>query len=99
MFGGRQINPPDGRVFDVAVGHLTGVEVCPREVFRPLIRENARATIVAHCHPSGDTTPSHEDIALTRRLREAGELLGIPVLDHVIIGSRGYTSLAETGIL
>jgi DNA repair protein RadC len=80
---------------EVARGCLTGVEVHPREVFRPLIRQAAAAAVVAHNHPSGDPSPSPEDIALTHRLREVGDLVGIPLLDHVVIGSRGFVSIAE----
>lgn len=80
---------------EVARGHLCGVDVHPREVFRPLIRRAAAAAVVAHNHPSGDPTPSREDVELTRRLRQVGELVGIPVLDHIVVGAAGYTSLAE----
>lgn len=80
---------------EVARGCLTGVEVHPREVFRPLIRMAAAAAVVAHNHPSGDPTPSPEDVFLTRRLREVGDIVGIPVLDHVVVGRGAYVSLAE----
>ena len=70
-------------------GVLTGVDVHPREIFRPAILGGAAAIVVAHNHPSGSAQPSAEDVALTRRLREAGELLGIPVLDHLIVPARG----------
>jgi DNA repair protein RadC len=80
---------------EVARGSLTGVEVHPREVFRPLIRQAAAAAVVAHNHPSGDSQPSPEDIVLTRRLRLAGEIVGIPILDHLVIGQDDFTSLAE----
>ncbi len=80
---------------EVARGCLTGVEVHPREVFRPLIRMSAAAVVVAHNHPSGDPRPSPEDLALTDRLRKVGELVGIPVLDHVIVGGPEYVSMAE----
>lgn len=86
-------------VFEVAQGHVHGVEIHPREVFRPLIREAAAAAIFAHNHPSNDPTPSPEDRELTRRLQEVGRLIGIKVLDHVIIGNPGYVSLAEEGAL
>jgi DNA repair protein RadC len=78
---------------EVARGSLTGVEVHPREVFRPLIRLAAAAAVVAHNHPSGDARPSCEDIALTYRLRDAGEVIGIPILDHIVIGAAGYTAM------
>jgi DNA repair protein RadC len=80
---------------EIARGCLTSVEVHPREVFRPLIRSAAAAAVVAHNHPSGDPSPSSEDIALTQRLRAAGDLVGIPLLDHVIIGRGGYVSLGD----
>ena len=80
---------------EVARGSLTQVEVHPREVFRPLIRVGAAGAIAVHNHPSGDPTPSPEDLALTRRLREVGELIGIPLVDHVVVAERGCRSLAE----
>lgn len=80
---------------EVARGCLTAVAVHPREVFRPLIRQCAAAAIVAHNHPSGSADPSPEDIDLTRRLRDVGDLVGIPLLDHVVIGCGDYTSIAE----
>jgi DNA repair protein RadC len=80
---------------EVARGSLTGVEVHPREVFRPLIRQAAAAAVVAHNHPSGDAQPSPSDIALTRRLRLAGDLVGIPILDHIVIGGDDFTSVAD----
>jgi DNA repair protein RadC len=83
----------------VARGSLTGVEVHPRDVFRPLIRGAAAAAIFCHNHPSGDPTPSRQDIDLTTRLREVGELCGINVLDHVVVAADGFTSLADRGWL
>ncbi|HLU68098.1 MAG TPA: DNA repair protein RadC [Kofleriaceae bacterium] len=80
---------------EIARGSLTAVDVHPREVFRPLVRQAAAAAVVAHNHPSGDSTPSEADVALTRRLRQAGALIGIPILDHVVIGSDDYTSIGE----
>jgi DNA repair protein RadC len=79
----------------LARGSLTGVEVHPRDVFRPLIRAAAAAVIFCHNHPSGDPSPSRQDVELTVRLREVGELCGIPVVDHVVVGFEGYASLAE----
>lgn len=81
---------------EVARGCLTGVEVHPREVFRPLIRAAAASAVAAHNHPSGDPSPSSDDLALTRRLRAVGEVVGIPLVDHVIIGDGQFTSIAET---
>jgi DNA repair protein RadC len=69
--------------------------VHPREVFGPAVALAATAIIVAHNHPSGDPTPSANDRAVTDRLRQAGELLGIPLLDHVVIGDARYYSFAD----
>lgn len=80
---------------EIARGSLTSVDVHPREVFRPLIRLAAAGAVVAHNHPSGDPSPSSNDVALTRRLRRAGDLVGIPLLDHVVIGAHGYASIGE----
>ncbi len=82
-------------VVEVARGSVHAVEVHPREVFRPLVRMAAAAGVVVHNHPSGDPTPSPEDVALTRRLRDAGQLLGIPIIDHVVIGDNSFRSIAE----
>jgi DNA repair protein RadC len=81
----------------VSIGSLTASIVCAREVFRPAVALPTAALILAHNHPSGDSAPSAEDIALTRRLRQAGELLGIPVLDHVILGDGQHYSFADSG--
>lgn len=83
----------------VALGSATSVEVHPREVFGPSVREAAAAVIVAHNHPSGDPEPSEEDRQLTLRLLKAGELLGIRLIDHLIVGGAGYVSLADRGFL
>jgi DNA repair protein RadC len=79
----------------LARGSLTAVEVHPRDVFRPLIRGGAAAAIFCHNHPSGDPSPSRQDLELTRRLRDVGELCGIQVLDHVVVGNEGFVSLAQ----
>jgi DNA repair protein RadC len=79
----------------VARGSLTGVEVHPRDVFRVLIRSAAASVIFCHNHPSGDPTPSRQDLELTNRLRQVGELCGIAVLDHVIVATDGFVSLAS----
>jgi DNA repair protein RadC len=81
----------------VSEGSLTVALVHPREVFAPAIRGAAAAVILVHNHPSGDPTPSAEDAALTERLRQVGELIGIRVLDHVVIGRGRYASMAEGG--
>ena len=81
----------------VSIGHLSAALVHPREVFKAAILANAASVAFVHNHPSGDPEPSREDIELTRRLIRAGELLGIPVLDHVVVASRGHVSIAERG--
>ncbi len=81
----------------VSEGSLTSAIVHPREVFGPAIRESAAAVIVAHNHPSGDPSPSREDIAVTERLIEVGQLVGVELIDHVVIGDPGYVSLRERG--
>lgn len=83
----------------MGVGHLTSALVHPREVFKAAILANAAAVVVVHNHPSGDPEPSREDAELMRRLMRAGQLLGIPVLDHVVIGDDRHVSLAERGEL
>jgi DNA repair protein RadC len=85
----------------VSIGSLTASLAHPREVFKPAILSNAAAVILCHNHPSGSPFPSAEDRALTARLVEAGKLLGINVLDHVILGdgSQRYFSFADEGVL
>jgi DNA repair protein RadC len=90
----------DGRhkvvaVHDVSVGTCNGAPVHPREVFLPAVHLGAEALVVAHNHPSGDPTPSIEDRQVTERLKRAGELLGIQVLDHVVLGEARYYSFAD----
>jgi DNA repair protein RadC len=82
---------------EVARGTLDTVLVTPREVFKAAILANAAAVILCHSHPSGDPTPSLDDIALTRRLAAAGTLLGIEVLDHIIVADEASVSLRECG--
>ncbi|TCI24042.1 DNA repair protein RadC [Exiguobacterium sp. SH5S13] len=80
------------------VGSVNSSIVHPREVFKCAILNNASFLLVCHQHPSGDPTPSREDIEVTERLYEAGQLIGIPVLDHVILGSdESYVSLKQRG--
>ncbi|AZN42289.1 RadC family protein [Paenibacillus albus] len=81
----------------LSVGTLNATLVHPREVFRAAIRCSSASLICVHNHPSGDPTPSPEDIALTRRLIDAGELVGIDVLDHLVIGDNRFISLKERG--
>ncbi len=83
----------------ISVGTLNKAIVHPREVFKTAILSNASSIMAFHNHPSGDTTPSQQDIQLTHRLVEAGELLGIKLLDHLIIGDGTFTSLKEKGYL
>lgn len=83
----------------VSVGSLNASIVHPREVFKPAIVASAASVILVHNHPSGDPEPSEEDLAITKRLVEAGELLGIGVLDHVIIARRGVVSLKTRQLL
>ncbi|MBM4060024.1 MAG: DNA repair protein RadC [Planctomycetes bacterium] len=81
----------------VSVGSVDGAHVHPREVFSPAIRDAAAAVVVAHNHPSGDPTPSAEDRVVTERLREVGDLVGIALLDHVVVGAQRYYSFADEG--
>lgn len=82
----------------VYVGNVNSSIIRVSEVFREAIRENATALIVAHNHPSGDPTPSPEDVQVTRSIVEAGFLLGIEVLDHLVIGHQRFVSLKERGL-
>jgi len=83
----------------ITMGILNSSLVHPREVFRQAITDNAAAIILAHNHPSGDPTPSSEDIKVTKQLVSAGEIIGIKVLDHVIIGDPRCLSLREEGLV
>ncbi len=84
----------------VSVGSLTASVVHPREVYKPLILSNAASVILGHNHPSGDPLPSKEDRAITTKLVDAGRLLGIAVLDHIVVGEEGqYFSFANEGLL
>ncbi len=82
-----------------SVGSLNASIVHPREVFKMAILSNAASIIIGHNHPSGDVTPSKEDIEITKRLKEAGNILGIKVLDHVIVGYNSYKSLKEESFI
>jgi DNA repair protein RadC len=84
---------------DVHIGTANTSLVGAREVFREAVKDGAVGIIVAHNHPSGDPTPSPEDVAVTRQLRDAGKLLDIPLLDHVIIGESRHVSLRRMGLL
>ena len=83
----------------VSLGTLTASLVHPREVFREAVRSAAAAIVLVHNHPSGDPSPSDEDHRVTRRLVEAGEVLGIPIVDHVVVAERGYYSFQAGGDL
>ena len=83
----------------VSIGSLNATIVHPREVYKAALLSSAAAVLFIHNHPSGDIKPSREDVEMTKRLKEAGELLGIRVLDHLIIGEMGYYSFADKGIL
>ena len=83
---------------DVSVGSLNASLVHPREVFAPAVGSSAASVILAHNHPSGDVTPSREDIELTRRMVQAGEIMGIEVLDHLIVGSERFLSMKEANV-
>lgn len=86
-------------VKDLSIGSLSSSVVHPREIFSEAIRKSSSSIIVSHNHPSGDPTPSQEDINITRRLHEVGKLIGIDLLDHLIIGDGNYISLKEKGII
>ncbi|PKO18701.1 DNA repair protein RadC [candidate division BRC1 bacterium HGW-BRC1-1] len=82
---------------EIAIGSLNAAIVHPREVFKTALLANAATVIVLHNHPSGDCAPSHEDRTITKRLVEAGKLLGVPMLDHIIIGNGRFYSFADEG--
>lgn len=86
-------------ISDVSIGSLSASVVHPREVFRAAIRFAAASMILFHNHPSGDPSPSREDIAVTQRLVKAGKIMDIPVLDHIILGDNRFLSLKEKGII
>ena len=86
-------------VFTVSKGSLNSSLVHPREVYKRALLNNANSIMIFHNHPSGDPAPSKDDIAITKRLEEAGKIIGIKLLDHLIIGDERFTSLKERGIL
>jgi len=86
------------KVAEISVGSLDGSLVHPREVFKEAISATAASVVFAHNHPSGDPTASEDDIRLTKRLAEAGEIVGIDVLDHIIIGDKNFLSLKREGL-
>jgi DNA repair protein RadC len=87
------------REVKISEGSLTASLVHPREVYNPVIRESAAAVIFVHNHPSGDPAPSPEDIDITKRLKEVGDVMGVRVLDHVVIGYDRFFSFSDKGML
>ena len=83
----------------ISIGTLTNTQVHPREVFKQAIRQSASGVILAHNHPSGDSVPSDEDLYLTERLVEAGHIIGIHVIDHIIVGEDSYYSFRDNELL
>lgn len=83
----------------ISIGSVDHTFMSPREVFRDALLQGASAIVIAHNHPSGDATPSVDDEAVTRRLGAAGELVGVEVLDHLVIGHERWTSLARRGVM
>ncbi len=83
----------------VSIGHLSASLVHPRELFKDVIKRSSAAVILVHNHPSGDPTPSDDDVKVTKRICEAGRLLGITVLDHLIVGDQCFISLREKGLM
>lgn len=84
---------------DVSKGTVDASIITPREIFIEALQKNATAIVILHNHPSGDPTPSQEDIDITVRIKRAGEFIGIPLLDHIIIGNNCYSSFLESGAL
>jgi DNA repair protein RadC len=84
---------------EISVGNINSSLADPREVFRPAIRRSAAAVVLAHNHPSGNAEPSDSDVESTKRLASAGEILGIRVIDHIIIGDGTYTSMRQNKLL
>lgn len=95
------LNTKSMRIHDITVfkGTVNSSLVSPREIFVEAVRYGAVSVLLLHNHPSGDPTPSREDILITRRLKEAGDIIGIPLIDHIIVGDNSYISLKERGIL
>jgi DNA repair protein RadC len=83
----------------VSLGTLNGALVSPREVYTRAVSERTAQIVVCHNHPTGVTEPSEDDISLTNRLKQAGDILSIDLVDHIIISGRGFTSLKEKGVL
>lgn len=83
----------------ISIGSLTANIVHPREVFQPAVAHSAAGVVLVHNHPSGDPSPSQDDLALTRRLVEASRIMGIEVLDHVIVGAKTFLSMRDEGLM
>lgn len=83
----------------LSIGTVNASMLAPREIFVEAVKSEAVTFVLLHNHPSGDPTPSREDILITNRIREAGNLIGIPLMDHIIIGDKRYISLKESGYL
>ena len=86
-------------VEEISIGSLNASIVHPREIFNPAIRKSSASIIMVHNHPSGDPSPSSEDISITARIVEAGKLIGIELVDHIIIGDGKYVSMKEKGLI
>jgi DNA repair protein RadC len=86
-------------VEDISVGSLNSSIVHPREIFNPAVKKSAASLILVHNHPSGDPSPSREDMEVTTRLVEGGKILGIKILDHIVIGEGNYCSFKEKGLI
>jgi DNA repair protein RadC len=86
-------------ILNVSIGTLTETLVHPREVFEPAMKSLAASIVIAHNHPSGDLTPSKEDLIITQRLASVGDLTGIPILDHIIVTDSAWVSLKEKGLI
>ena len=87
------------REVQISEGSLNASIVHPREVFAPVLKESAAAILFVHNHPSGDPTPSREDLDITQRLKQVGDIMGVRILDHIIIGNGDYVSLADQGLI
>ena len=100
LFGALYLNTKNVIVHSeiISMGSLNASIVHPREFFKPAILNSAAAVIAVHNHPSGDPAPSSDDIELTKRLTEAGEILGIKLLDHIVLGGGGFISMKERGL-
>lgn len=86
-------------LFEVSHGTVNGTVVSPREVYQKALLLGAVSVIMTHNHPSGDPTPSEADIAVTRKVKEAGKLVDVPLLDHVIVTRNGYYSMQSEGVI